>query len=137
MSVLEMNFHHIGVATNNLDKAIRLYSDLGYNMENTNVVYDPIQKVKIAFMDKDGAPLTELLEPHGENSPVENILKKNGASPYHTCYEVPSLKTSLAEMQALKFIQIIEPTPAVAFNNRLICFFYSKSIGLIELLEAR
>jgi len=131
-----MKFHHIGVATRDLNLAISIYSDLGYELQNKKIHMDHIQRVQIAFMEADNHPLIELLMPHGENSPVENILNKNGATPYHTCYEVQDLQKTIYELQKLKFIPIIKPTPAIAFNNRLICFLYSKTVGLIELLQA-
>ena len=133
----EMQFHHIGIATNNLEAAIKVYVELGYALQFGRIFIDPVQKVKIGFMEKPNNPRIELLMPHGENSPVENVLKKNGATPYHTCYEVYDIEKSIRELQSIKFVKIIEPTPAVAFKNRRICFLYNKSIGLLELLEAQ
>lgn len=130
-----MKFHHIGVATYDLQRAIKLYSDLGYNLQKEQVYTDPIQKVKIAFMELDGHPLIELVAPNGVNSPVDSILKKKGATPYHTCYEVSDLLQTVNDNKKLGFTLITKLTPAIAFNNRSICFMYNKDIGMIELLE--
>ena len=79
--------------------------------------------------------MVELVEPINDRSPVNEILKKNGNIPYHFCYEVDGLTEAILEMKKSGFIKIINPVPAKAFNNRLICFLYNKDVGLIELLE--
>jgi methylmalonyl-CoA/ethylmalonyl-CoA epimerase len=130
-----MKFHHIGVATNDLKRAIKLYSDLGYNLQNSQIYTDQIQKVKIAFMKLDGHPLIELVTPNDIGSPIDSILNKKGSTPYHTCYEVSDLLQTINDNKKLGFTLITKLTPAIAFNNRSICFMYNKDVGMIELLE--
>ncbi len=80
-------------------------------------------------------PLLELVEPVSEKSPVRNILNKAGVSAYHFCYEVENLNDSIAELRKKKFMLLVKPVEAVAFDGRKICFLYHKDAGLIELLE--
>ena len=126
-------FHHVGIAVKSIERTAALFTDDGYEM--TNVVFDPKQNVHISFLEKAGSPLLELVEPVDEKSPVRNILNKVGVSAYHFCHEVESLDDSIAQLRQKKFILLVKPVEAVAFNGRRICFLYHKDAGLIELLE--
>ncbi len=129
-----MRFHHIGVATNNIAMTAQQYSIFGYQILS-EIIFDPIQNVYIAFMEKEGSPRVELVAPVNENSPILNTINKNGTTPYHFCYEVDNIVEEVKKLKKLKFILISKIVPAVAFKNRLVCFLYNKDAGLIELLN--
>ena len=118
-----MNFHHIGVACKSIDSAINTYKSIGYKIKNNKIIIDPIQKVRLCVLFKKSHPLIELIEPNKINSPVSRILKLNGPSPYHTCYEVDNIDLAINMLKKLNFILINKPVPAKLFDNRLICFF--------------
>jgi methylmalonyl-CoA/ethylmalonyl-CoA epimerase len=63
-----------------------------------------------------------------------NMLKK-GATPYHTCYMVSDVQETYEQLKELGFTPLFSPVPAPAFGNRLICYFWKKDIGLIEIVE--
>ena len=130
-----MDFHHIGIACSDIDKTKVLYNALGYLELDDNIIIDKIQNVKLIFMKKKNHPLIELVSPLNNTSPVNNILKKNGNNPYHTCYEVDNILKSIKKLKLLNFILINKPSKAIAFDSRLICFLYNKDFGLIELLN--
>jgi methylmalonyl-CoA/ethylmalonyl-CoA epimerase len=129
-----MKFHHIGIATYNINDSISKYLLFGYN-QITVKYFDPIQNVNITFMEKDNSPMIEFVEPVDEKSPILNTLTKNGTTPYHFCFEVDDIHIEVEKLKKNKFILISKVVPAVAFNNRLVCFLYSKESGLIELLN--
>jgi methylmalonyl-CoA/ethylmalonyl-CoA epimerase len=129
-----MIFHHIGIATINIDLTAKKYNLFGYEIVSEKI-FDPIQNVFISFMEKDGSPRVELVAPVNNDSPILNIIKKNGTSPYHFCYEVEDISKEVDRLKKLKFILISKIVPAVAFDNRLVCFLYNNEAGLIELLN--
>ena len=86
-------------------------------------------------MEKANSPCVELVAPVNQESPIWNTLNKNGTNPYHFCYEVDNIVQEVDKLKKMKFILISKIVPAVAFNNRLVCFLYSKESGLIELLN--
>lgn len=131
-----MKFHHIGIATNNINDSISKYLLFGYN-QTTVKYFDPIQNVHITFMEKDNSPMIEFVEPVDEKSPILNTLKKNGTIPYHICFEVDDIHSEVEQLKKNKFILISKIVPAIAFNNRLVCFLYNKESGLIELLNKK
>ena len=129
-----MNFHHIGIATHNIEETTKKYNLFGYQTA-TDTFFDPIQNVYIRFMEKLNSPRIELVAPVDQDSPILNTIKKNGTIPYHFCYEVDNITKEVETLKKMKFLMVTKILPAVAFNNRLVCFLYSKESGLIELLN--
>lgn len=128
-----MEFHHLGIATLDIEKSAIAYSLFGYI--SGEIIYDPIQRVNLCFLKKEGFPIIELVSPTEVGSPVNNVLTKNGTIPYHTCFEVDDIINEIANLKREKFLVLVNPVPAVAFENRKVCFLFSKMTGLIELLE--
>jgi methylmalonyl-CoA/ethylmalonyl-CoA epimerase len=130
---MNSKFHHIGMACHSIDDTAQFYLSMGYQLSDT--IFDPIQNVNIAFLNKENETCIELIEPCDDNSPVTSILKKNGTSPYHLCYKVDNIEVAINEMKLQKFIRIGRIALASAMENGKICFMYSRDKGLIELYE--
>lgn len=94
---------------------------------------DEVQGVRVAFVDLSGAPI-ELIEPLSETSPVSGALSC-GRPLVHVCFEVSSLVASIGVAKQHGFHLLGTPTPAGAFGGRRIAWVYSKTWGLVELLE--
>jgi hypothetical protein len=128
-----MTFHHVGIAVRSIEDSAKWYQAEGYTLSET--ILDPIQNVSVAFLERADSPRLELVQPVDSASPVNNILKKVGVSAYHSCYEVADIQQKIEELELQDFRLMVEPVPAVAFQNRRICFLYHIDNGLIELLE--
>jgi len=134
MRLLSPNdFHHLGVATNNLARAQASFSALGYSVEGPEFV-DPLQGVRLVFMTGPG-PRIELLEPAGEASPLAPWLKVGAPVGYHLAYEVTDLAAALGEFTTAGLRLVRQPMPAIAFQGRLVAFLSTRSHFLIELIE--
>lgn len=129
-----LRFHHIGIACRNIDKTKSFYLAMGYSA--SAVTDDPLQHVRVCFLDTDGQPRLELLEPLDEKSPVTRTLDTVGVSPYHLCYEVNDIGTAIAWLRNQRFLLVSGPVPACAMNDRQVAFLFKTSNGLIELVEA-
>ncbi len=129
----ELVFHHIGIACRDIDKTREFYLGLGYTA--SPVVDDPLQHVRICFLDKEGAPRLELLQPLDDQSPVARTLATAGVTPYHFCYEVRNIDEAIAALRTKRFLLVSGPVPACALCDRRIAFLYNKNNGLIELVE--
>ncbi|WP_027371768.1 MULTISPECIES: VOC family protein [Chryseobacterium] len=129
-----MKIDHYGFATKDLAKSTDSYLNLGYQIIS-DVFMDEIQRVKIIFIQKDDDVAIELVEPLNASSPVVNILKKNGNSLYHTCYQVEDMALSIKKLKQQRFVLLHDPVPAVAFNYQSICFMFHSHVGLIELVQ--
>ena len=130
-----LTFHHIGIACRDIAKTQAFSLQMGYTA--SPIVEDPLQHVRISFLEKDGAPRLELLEPLDEKNPVARTLDTMGVSPYHMCYEVQDIEAAIADLRRQRFLLVNGPVPACAMENRRIAFLYQKNNGLIELVEAQ
>ena len=126
-------FHHIGIACRDISKSSQFYTLMGY--EASPVIEDPIQHVRVCFLEKDGAPRLELLEPLDEQSPVARTLATSGVTPYHICYEVTDIAAAIEMLRGQRFLLVSGPVAACAMDNKRIAFMFQKNTGLIELVE--
>ena len=130
-----LTFHHIGIACRDIAKTQAFYMGQGYTA--SPVVEDPLQHVRISFLEKEGAPRIELLEPLDDQSPVARTLATSGVSPYHMCYEVEDIEAAVNHLRGQRFLLVNGPVPACAMDDRRIAFLFQKNTGLIELVEAQ
>jgi methylmalonyl-CoA/ethylmalonyl-CoA epimerase len=126
-----MEIHHIGYAVSDIESAIEQMCVLGYAVGE--IVVDNNRSVRIAFAHQ-GTYCVELISPNADDSPVSKILQKNGPTPYHICYLVDDMEESLLFLKSQKWVVIVSPAAAIAFNGRNVAFLYHRSLGLIELL---
>ena len=99
---------------------------------------DPLQKARVAFLTtRAGDPQIELVEPLGDDSPVQRFLQANGGGLHHLCYEVADLEQELADFRSRGAIIAKRPQPAVAFGGRRIAWVITAEKLLVELLEQR
>ncbi|MCK4883035.1 MAG: VOC family protein [Candidatus Omnitrophica bacterium] len=128
-----MNVHHFGLATKNMEKSMEAFRTLGF--EVGDIIVDPLQKVKVAFVTPPSGSLIELVCDLDENGPVGKIVGKVGSSFYHMCFEADDLEATIEGLRNKKYLLRHKPIEAVAFNGRRIAWMYNRSIGLVELLE--
>lgn len=119
----EAEFEHIGLAVGKIE-------DVSAALKP---IVDPIQKVKIAFLNLNGIKI-ELVAPNAEDSPVNGILEKKQTL-YHLCYKVPDINVAIQEGKKSGFHCIATPVPAVAFDNKRIAWLYNRFFGLVEIVE--
>ncbi len=127
------SFHHIGYATTSIKVTAAFFESIGYHLSDT--IMDVEQHVNIALLSKENTPLIELVEVIDEKSPVNNIVKKNGVTAYHICYEVEEIEKAISFLKKKRFVLLFKPVVAVALESKLICYLYHKDVGLIELLQ--
>lgn len=128
-----MELHHYGFATKSLERSSKAYYSFGYQ-KVSEIIKDPVQNVKLQFLQLPGFPLIELVEPLSDQSPVSKIIDKNGCILYHSCYEVDDIHLKIIQLRKVGFLTVVKPVEAVAFK-RLIAFLYNPATGLIELLQ--
>lgn len=128
-------FHHIGVAVFELKITIPYYENAGYSI--SEIILEPVQRVKVAYAKKEGTLTIELLEPLDTSSPICSILKSKGCGPYHICYAVPNIQIAISDLKKDKFLPLARPVPGHGLNDALTVFLYNKNVGLIQLVEIK
>jgi methylmalonyl-CoA epimerase len=103
---MALNLHHLGIAVDDLDTAILVYSDLfGATLEHRELVED--QGVEAASL-RVGESRIELLQPTGPDTPVGRFLAKRGPGMHHMAFEVEDLDAELARLRSHDVLLIDE-----------------------------
>ena len=129
---IDLNFDHAGWAVPSINEALPAFMLLGY--QSRGVTQDPKRKVRICFLEHEKAPRVELIEPMSPDSPVTNLLKKHGASPYHFCFITQKTWDELKPVFAKEGFTPISPIDhAPALGGDKVLFLFSRKIGIIEI----
>ena len=129
-----MKVHHVGYAVKKIEKAASVFEELGYIPDE--ITEDSIRNIKIMFME-NGTERIELVAPNGENSPIDGVLKNNGPTPYHICYEVPDMDNAVQELKEMGWMVIKEKEKAPAIGGAPVVFLYNRHAGMMELVEIK
>ena len=125
-----MKFHHIGIATNDINKSIEKLKKNFSIKEISKIVYDVNQDANLCMITMEDGMRIELIN----GKVVENILKKKQYL-YHTCYEVEDIEESIKKLEKDGAFLVKEPKEAILFNNRKVAFLMW-DLGLIELINS-
>ena len=128
--------NHVGVAVPSIEKAIDTYQNL-YNVYDISKIGEmPDQGVRFCFVNLPNSQI-ELIEPLGDNSPIQNFLDKNPkGGQHHICFEVKDIHEAKREMEDKGATVLNEPR--IGAHGTPIIFIHPKNSDgvLIELMEA-
>lgn len=117
--------HHLGVAVEDLDRAVETYERLfGAEVEHRATVEG--QGVRAASL-RVGEGRVELLEPLGEDTPVGRFLAKRGPGMHHVAYEVSDVRTALAELAGAG-ADLIDEQPREGLFGLEVAFVHPDSV---------
>ena len=133
-----MRLSHIGIIVKDIERSIENHKTLFGYKQLSPIVEDPAQKVRVVLIGKseEDPVKIELISPIGEDSPVNDVLKRRQPI-YHLCYEVDNIEEARAEARKRGAVPISQPVEAPLFNERKICFLYTKDHYVIELVETK
>ena len=124
-----MKFHHIGIATEDINKTLeklKIFFDI---KDISKVIYDKNQNANLCMVTLNDGIMLELIS--GEV--VANIVKKRQYL-YHTCYSVKNIEKAIKNLLDDGAFLVKESKEAILFNNKKVAFLMW-DLGLIELLE--
>lgn len=99
------------------------------------IIHDPVQAARVSFLSLGATqPQVELVEPAGQDSPVARMAERGGGL-HHLCFEVAELEAQVENCHATGAVLVRPPQPAVAFDNRRICWVFTRERLLVEYLE--
>src|SRR5271154_2503186 len=99
-TVLELRFHHLGLAVSAPDAAERFLTALGYELGPS--IYDPLQGVNLGMCWHSSMPAVELIwADKNRSSPISKMLEQREGLVYHICYSTTDIEKSLADMSGL------------------------------------
>jgi len=136
--MLDLVFHHFGLAVKTPDQATSFLTALGYQLGEP--VFDPGQNVHLMMATHPHQPQVEVIYAGREGGPIDKLVQQHPPGiVYHLCYSTQNLAESLAQIKAvgLQAICFSKPKPAPLFQGRHVSFYHVNGMGLIEILETR
>jgi methylmalonyl-CoA/ethylmalonyl-CoA epimerase len=125
---------HIGVAVEDLDEAVALYSErLGMSVEHRETVEE--QGVEAVLLGV-GESHVELLRPLGPDTAVGRFLARSGPGLHHVAYGTDDIESTLEDLRAAG-LKLIDEHPRTGIRATRVAFLHPKSTGgvLTELVE--
>lgn len=117
--------HHVGVAVEDLDAAVRTYERLfGGRLEHRSRVEE--QGVEAASV-RVGDGRVELLSALGADTPVGRFLAKRGPGMHHVAYEVADIRAALAGL-ADAGVELIDAEPRRGMFGLEVAFVHPESV---------
>ncbi|MDA0645933.1 methylmalonyl-CoA epimerase [Nonomuraea ferruginea] len=135
-----MRIDHIGIACNDLEEKIALFSEL-FELEVVAREVNEEQGVKEAMLriaDADGGgSYIQLLEPLSPDSPVGKFLAKRGEGVHHVAFGVPDVAEAMSKIGD-KGVRLLDERPRHGSMDSRIAFLHPKDVGgmLTELVQA-
>ena len=132
-----LSIDHVGYAVRSIIESLETFVlPLLTPQEVSEITEDPIQKVRIAFVTLRGGGRLELIEPLGEQGPLNELLKDKRGGLYHVCYRTSAIAETVARFQEKGCILVSPPVPASAFGGKRVAFVYTPARDLIEFVES-
>ncbi len=130
-----LRINHIGLATASMDAALNVFRD-GLGLEEAGGDYVESDAVRVSFLPLGEARL-ELLEPVGEEGPVQKFLANRGPGIHHICLEVDDLAGMLKRLTE-RGVELIDPQPRRGAHGTLVAFVHPRAANgvLVELVES-
>ena len=126
---------HIGVAVEDLDEAVALYSErLAMPVQHRETVEEQgVEAVLLGVGDSH----VELLRPLGPETAVGRFLERNGPGLHHVAYGTDDIDSALEAVREAG-LRLIDERPRTGIRNSRVAFLHPKSTGgvLTELVEA-
>jgi methylmalonyl-CoA epimerase len=124
--VAAREIHHVGVAVDDLDRAIETYTQLfGAIVEHREVV--PDQGVEACAL-RVGGDRIELLRPLGPETPVGRFLASRGPGLHHVAYRVDDVAAEL-ERVAATGARLVDERPRPGLFGMQVAFVHPEATG--------
>jgi methylmalonyl-CoA/ethylmalonyl-CoA epimerase len=125
---------HIGVAVDDLDGAIRLYSESFGMREQHRETIEAFDVEAVLLEVGDGH--VELLKPLSTGSGIGKFLERNGPGLHHVAYQTDDIDSTLEQVKAAG-LDLIDREPRTGIRGSRVAFLHPKSTGgvLTELVE--
>ena len=118
--------HHVGIAVDDLEAAIKRWTALvGATLEHRERVDD--QGVEAASLQVGGSRI-ELLAALGDDTPVGKFLAKRGPGVHHVAFETDDMGAELARLKA-DGVELIDETPRRGMFGLQVAFVHPDATG--------
>jgi len=129
-----MVIDHIGIVVPFLEQGIDQWELLfGYH-QNSDIIRNTRQKVRVVFLSKPNSLMIKLIEPSAPDSPVYRVARKGGGL-HHLCFRCSALQTEIPRLESQGARLIVPPQAGEAFKSRRIAFLLAGNNLNFELID--
>ena len=129
--------NHVAIAVPDLAPGCQVYRTmLGASVSEPQI--EPDHGVTVVFVELPNTKI-ELLEPLGENSPIQAFLDKNPSGGiHHVCYEVDDIISARDHLKAEGARVLGDGEPKIGAHGKPVLFLHPKDFcgTLVELEQA-
>ncbi len=125
-----MKLHHLGFIVKDIDmyQTKMIYESKLYD------IIDPIQNARLSLYKNYSDSFIELIEPLNENAYTWNSMHKKGNHFNHFCYRVKNFAVVNLYEEKHQLLKILGPIPSKLFNEKEVCFYYTRNKHIVEFL---
>lgn len=128
-------FDHIGIVVSDLSIGEKELCKIFPIVDRSQEFTDEMIVVKIRFMIDSSGIRYELIAPLNDKSPLNSVLKTKKDVINHVAYKTDTFEEALVYYNKIGCLQLGQPVPAIAFNNKKVVFFVTKLGAIIEIIE--
>jgi len=123
--VRALGIHHVGVAVDDLDRALATYVDvLGGTLEHREALADQGVEAAVVLV---GADRVELLAATGDDTPVGRFVAKRGPGMHHIAYVVDDVGAALHDLAAAG-LELIDEAPRRGLFGLEVAFVHPDAV---------
>jgi methylmalonyl-CoA/ethylmalonyl-CoA epimerase len=125
---------HVGVAVEDLDQAVDLYSQRFGMREQHRETVEAFGVEAVLLEVGEGH--VELLKPLSDDSAVGRFLERNGPGIHHVAYQTDDIDSALEQVREAG-LRLIDEQPRTGIRNSRVAFLHPKATNgvLTELVE--
>ncbi len=129
-----MVIDHIGIVVPCLERAMEDWQSLFGYQQNSDIVINTRQKVRVVFLTRKNSLTVKLIEPSTTDSPVFRAARKGGGL-HHLCFRCSDLEEEIPRLKQHGAQLIVPPEPGEAFMNHPIAFLLTGNNLNVELID--
>lgn len=129
-----MKVDHICFAVKNISEGISYWESVFGYRQMTEVIVNSLQRVKVAFLSKEGSVMVKLIEPLSDNASLVNFVNRGGGF-HHLCFRVENIDEQVKELKEKGLLLLVPPQPGEAFSNHDIAFMLARYGLNVELID--
>ena len=137
MKEFDLNFHHLGLATDNYNLTLKILKKLSYKVKSVKI--HKYYNVKNALCVSKTMPSVEIVSKSKKShSPIDKIIKKNKQLVYHICYITKDFSKARKKLEQNKIhVMKISDSYLSPFEGIMSSFFFIKGLGIVEIMDER
>ena len=134
-TVMIGRLNHVAIAVLDMEEALKVYRDALGGIVSEKVA-QPDHGVSTVFVELPNTKI-ELLEPLGENSPINKFLERNTQGGiHHICYEVDDILAARDQLVANGARILGDGEPKIGAHGKPVLFLHPKDfLGTLTELE--